>query len=111
MTGRSFRRHVEIIDLELADLKRAATAWGGTVNDVFVASVVRGLTLYHEQHGVVAPGFRALMPVNVRSGAAGEAGTTSFPHASSSPPTRTSPTAWPRSAGTPRSGSTRPGSP
>ena len=74
MTGRSFRRHVEIIDLELADLKRAATAWGGTVNDVFVASVVRGLTLYHEQHGVVTSGFRALMPVNVRSGAAGGSG-------------------------------------
>jgi diacylglycerol O-acyltransferase / wax synthase len=74
MTGRSFRRHVEIIDLDLGDLKRAATAWGGTVNDVFVASVVRGLTLYHEQHGVVTSGFRALMPVNVRSGAAGESG-------------------------------------
>jgi len=74
MTGRSFRRHVEIIDLELAGLKRAATAWGGTVNDVFVASVVRGLTLYHAQHGVVASGFRALMPVNVRDGEAGEAG-------------------------------------
>ena len=74
MTGRSFRRHVEIIDLELAGLKRAATGWGGTVNDVFVASVVRGLTLYHAQHGVVAAGFRALMPVNVRSGAAGESG-------------------------------------
>jgi len=74
MTGRSFRRHVEVIDLELATLKRAATAWGGTVNDVFVASVVRGLTLYHAQHGVVTPGFRALMPVNVRSGTAGESG-------------------------------------
>ena len=44
------------------------------MNDVFVASVVRGLTLYHEQHGVVTPGFRALMPVNVRGGAAGESG-------------------------------------
>ena len=74
MTGRSFRRHVEVIDLELAGLKRAATAWGGTVNDVFVASVVRGLTRYHEQHGVVTAGFRALMPVNVRDGAAGESG-------------------------------------
>ncbi len=74
MTGRSFRRHVEILDLELADLKRAAAAWDGTVNDVFVASVVRGLTLYHAQHGVVSAGFRALMPVNVRDGAAGESG-------------------------------------
>ncbi len=66
MTGRSFRRHVEILDLDLPTLKRAAKAWGGTLNDVFVASVVRGLTLYHEQHGVAATGFRALMPVNVR---------------------------------------------
>ncbi len=66
MTGRSFRRHVEVIDLELSGLKRAAKAWGGTVNDVFMTSVVRGLTLYHEQHGVVTPGLRALMPVNVR---------------------------------------------
>jgi WS/DGAT/MGAT family acyltransferase len=66
MTGRSFRRHVEIIDLDMATLKRAAKAWHGTVNDVFVASVMRGLSLYHEQHGVAVPGLRALMPVNVR---------------------------------------------
>jgi diacylglycerol O-acyltransferase len=74
MTGRSCRRHVEIIDLELAGLKRAASTWGGTVNDVFVASVVRGLALYHAQHGVAATGFRVLMPVNVRDTAASESG-------------------------------------
>jgi WS/DGAT/MGAT family acyltransferase len=74
MTGRGFRRRVEVIDLELATLKRAATAWSGTVNDVFVASVVRGLTRYHEQHGVLSTGFRALMPVNVRGGGHGVAG-------------------------------------
>ena len=66
MTGRSFRRHAEVLDLDLPTIKRAAKAWGGTVNDVFVASVVRGLILYHDQHGVVSRGFRALMPVNVR---------------------------------------------
>ena len=74
MTGRSFRRHAEIIDLDLTTLKHAAKAWGGTVNDVFVASVVRGLTLYHEQHGVAVSGFRALMPVNVRDRADREGG-------------------------------------
>ena len=66
MTGRSFRRHAEVLDLDLLTIKRAAKAWGATVNDVFVASVVRGLILYHDQHGVVCRGFRALMPVNVR---------------------------------------------
>jgi WS/DGAT/MGAT family acyltransferase len=68
MTGRGFRRHVEVIDLELGTLKDAARAWGGTVNDVFVSSVIRGMTLYHSQHGVMSAGFRALMPVNVRDG-------------------------------------------
>ena len=74
MTGRSFRRHVEILDIDLPTLKRAAKGWGGTLNDVFVASVVRGLAHYHEQHGVAVPGFRALMPVNVRDTADGEGG-------------------------------------
>ena len=67
MTGRSVRRHADVFDLDLETVKQAAKAWGGTLNDVFVASVVRGLALYHEQHGVVSVGFRALMPVNVRA--------------------------------------------
>ena len=67
MTGRSFRRHADVFDLDLQTVKQAAETWGGTINDVFVASVMRGLALYHEQHGVVSPGFRALMPVNVRT--------------------------------------------
>ena len=66
MRGRGFRRHVEVVDLPLADLQRASRAWQGTLNDVFVAAVVRGLARYHEQHGTASPGFRALMPVNVR---------------------------------------------
>lgn len=66
MHGRSFRRHVEVVDVPVADLRRAARGWHGTLNDVFVASVVRGLARYHEQHGVASSGFRVLMPVNVR---------------------------------------------
>jgi WS/DGAT/MGAT family acyltransferase len=66
MRGRGFRRHVEVVDLPMAQLHQAARGWQGTVNDVFVSSVVRGLARYHEQHGVASPGFRVLMPVNVR---------------------------------------------
>jgi WS/DGAT/MGAT family acyltransferase len=66
MRGRGFRRHVEVVDLPMARLHQAAQDWQGTLNDVFVASVVRGLARYHEQHGVASSGFRALMPVNVR---------------------------------------------
>ena len=66
MTGRGSRRHTEILDVDLRALTDAAKTWDGTLNDVFVASVVRGLTLYHEQHGAACTGFRALMPINVR---------------------------------------------
>ena len=66
MHGRGFRRHVEVVELPMTHLHRAARGWQGTLNDVFVSSVVRGLARYHEQHGVASSGFRALMPVNVR---------------------------------------------
>jgi diacylglycerol O-acyltransferase / wax synthase len=74
MTGRGSRRRTEIVDVDLRALRDAAKTWGGTVNDVFVASVVRGLTLYHEQHGVMCSGFRALMPINVRGRTGGGGG-------------------------------------
>jgi WS/DGAT/MGAT family acyltransferase len=67
MTERSFRRVFEVVDLPQGKLRRAATAMGGTLNDAFVASVVRGLKRYHELHGVVLNDIRALMPVNVRA--------------------------------------------
>ena len=74
MDGRSFRRHVEILDLDLDELRGAAHRWDGTLNDVFVASVVRGLARYHEHHGAPARGFRTLMPVNVRGSGDSEEG-------------------------------------
>jgi WS/DGAT/MGAT family acyltransferase len=66
MRGRGARRHAEVLDVDLPTLKGAARAWGGTLNDVFVAAVARGLAVYHEQHGAASDGFRVLMPVNVR---------------------------------------------
>lgn len=67
MTERSFRRIFEVVDLPKGKLRRAATATGGTLNDAFVASVVRGLKRYHGLHGAVLDEIRALMPVNVRT--------------------------------------------
>ncbi|HVA07522.1 MAG TPA: wax ester/triacylglycerol synthase domain-containing protein, partial [Acidimicrobiales bacterium] len=66
MTGRSFRRNFEVLDLPKGKLRRAATATGSTLNDVFVTAVVRGLRRYHELHGADMHELRALMPVNVR---------------------------------------------
>ncbi len=67
MTQRGFKRGFEVIDLAPDALRQAAAATGGTLNDVFVAAVVRGLTLYHQRHGVSIAGLRALMPVSVRA--------------------------------------------
>jgi WS/DGAT/MGAT family acyltransferase len=74
MRGRGVRRHAEVLDVDLSTLKAAARAWDATLNDVFVAAVVRGLGVYHEQHGATSPGFRTLMPVSVRAEGAAEGG-------------------------------------
>ena len=74
MRGRSCRRHVEVLDLGLGELRAAATAWKATINDVFVASVLRGLAEYHAEHGSQVSSLRALMPVSVRAPGDPEAG-------------------------------------
>jgi hypothetical protein len=66
MTERSFRRTFEVLDLPPGELQKTASMTGSTLNDVFVASVTRGLKRYHELHGRAASSLRALMPVNVR---------------------------------------------
>ncbi len=74
MTERDFRRAFEALDLTPQALRQAATAVNGTLNDVFVAAVVRGISLYHEFHGVALDGLRVLMPVNVRAAGDREGG-------------------------------------
>jgi WS/DGAT/MGAT family acyltransferase len=67
MTGRGFRRGFEVLDLTPQALSQAASAMNGTLNDIFVAAVIRGISLYHRFHGMPVDGLRVLMPVNVRS--------------------------------------------
>ena len=66
MTERGFRRAFEVLDLTPQALRLAATAMNGTLNDVFVAAVVRGISRYHQFHGAPVDGLRVLMPVSVR---------------------------------------------
>ena len=51
MRDRGMGRRLDLFDLSLDDIRRAAKATEGSVNDVFVASVVGGLHRYHERHG------------------------------------------------------------
>jgi diacylglycerol O-acyltransferase len=74
MTGRSFRRAIEVVDLPPGALRQVATATSGTLNDVFVAAIMGGLRRYHELHGADIDSLRALMPVNVRVPGQADAG-------------------------------------
>ena len=69
MRGRGLARHLEVIAVELADLKRAAKIVGTTVNDAFLAGVTGGLRRYHHEHHAPIEELRVTMPVSVRAAA------------------------------------------
>jgi diacylglycerol O-acyltransferase / wax synthase len=66
MRARSTSIRFDTLSLPLEDLKRAARAGGGTLNDAFVAAVAGGLRIYHERHGKPVDELRMTMPVNLR---------------------------------------------
>jgi WS/DGAT/MGAT family acyltransferase len=66
MKERSTSVHFDVLELPLEELKRAARAGRGTLNDAFVAAVAGGLRLYHERHGKPVEELRMTMPVNLR---------------------------------------------
>jgi WS/DGAT/MGAT family acyltransferase len=66
MTGRSLGRHLDMMAVDVHDLKRAAGAAGGTLNDAFVSSVTGGLRRYHERHGVSVGELRITLPISIR---------------------------------------------
>ena len=75
MTVRSLRQWFAVLRYELSDLKAAAKAAGGTLNDAYLAAVIGGLRRYHEAHGGIPDELRVNMPVNTRSASeASEAG-------------------------------------
>ena len=52
MKGRGVSRYVDVLEVQLGDLKRAAAVAGGSVNDGFLAGVTGGIRRYHERHDV-----------------------------------------------------------
>ncbi|MCU1356591.1 MAG: putative diacylglycerol acyltransferase [Acidimicrobiales bacterium] len=66
-TGRSLRRELHTFEVPLADVKAAATALGGSVNDVFVAAAAGGAGTYHRRRGVEVAELRMSMPVSTRT--------------------------------------------
>jgi diacylglycerol O-acyltransferase len=54
-------------DVDLADLRKAARAAGGSVNDAFVAAVLGGVRRFHEAHGSMVDTIPLALPVSLRS--------------------------------------------
>ena len=68
MTERRLTWHYEVLELPLAELKRAAKAGDaeGSLNDAFMAGIMGGLRAYHQQHGAPVRRLRVAMPISVR---------------------------------------------
>jgi hypothetical protein len=73
MAGRSLARRFEVANLDLAEVRRAARAFGVTRNAVFVAGVTGGLLAYHERLGAPCDALRMAIPVSLRGSAASAA--------------------------------------
>jgi WS/DGAT/MGAT family acyltransferase len=66
MTGRGLDRHLDMLAVDLEDMRQAAHSVGGTLNDVFVASVTGGLRRYHELHHAKVEDLRITLPISIR---------------------------------------------
>ena len=67
-TERSLQRWYGTTTLDLARVKEAAHALGGSVNDFFVAGAAAGASAYHVRHGAPVDHLRVSMPISVRHG-------------------------------------------
>ena len=67
MRGRSLNWNFDALDVDLAGLRAAGAAAGGSINDAFVAAVGGGLRHYHERHGAAVDRLRMTLPVSIRT--------------------------------------------
>jgi WS/DGAT/MGAT family acyltransferase len=67
LRGRGLDRRLDVIELPMDELRAAAHAVGGTINDAFLAGVGGGLHTFHERLGHQVPALRVTMPISLRS--------------------------------------------
>lgn len=66
MRERHLGRAMDVLDVPLGDLHRAAAAAGGHLNDAFLAGITEGLRRYHEEHGAGVDRLRLTLPISLR---------------------------------------------
>jgi len=64
---RSLGRRFDTVRVDLEAAKKAAHGLGGTLNDLYVAGVVRGIGAYHRSRGAPAQELRMSMPISTRT--------------------------------------------
>ena len=62
---RGLARHFETVDMP-NDALGVGSGSGVTLNDVFLAGLLRGLSLYHHRHGSRVAHLRVVMPISTR---------------------------------------------
>jgi WS/DGAT/MGAT family acyltransferase len=67
LTGRGTTYTSRTMDLSFETLRAASKAYGGTLNDAFLAAVLGGMRRYHELHGVEIGSLRMNVPVSLRA--------------------------------------------
>lgn len=65
--GRSLSRRVTCIELSISDLKAAAKAVGGTVNDLYLAGISGALRHYHEKLATPVDRLALGFPISTRA--------------------------------------------
>lgn len=68
LSVRSGETGVSAVRMSLDDLRAAGKNGGGTVNDVFLAGALGGLSLYHEELGSPFPAIKLGIPISTRGG-------------------------------------------
>jgi diacylglycerol O-acyltransferase / wax synthase len=66
---RSLASRTEAIDMDFADLRSAAKAAEGSINDAYLAALTGALRRYHNELGVPIEKLRMAVPVNLRADA------------------------------------------
>jgi WS/DGAT/MGAT family acyltransferase len=66
LVERSAIRELDSLEVRLDDLKRAAAAAQGSVNDGFIAAVAGGIARYHEHFGERVERLRVTLPISIR---------------------------------------------
>jgi diacylglycerol O-acyltransferase / wax synthase len=72
--GRGARSRVITLDVPLTQLREAARAGGGSLNDAYLAALTAALRLYHEKLGVPVSRLPLAVPVSLRTADHGSGG-------------------------------------